>query len=88
MPDPETAPLSADSPVVSAAAPVAPAAAPAAVAEPAPVAAAPEPSKTDRIIDLWFAECVQGTEVGRYTGAYNAVYAAKEELKRRLNKES
>lgn len=46
------------------------------------------PSTFDALVDLWFAECVQGTPVGRYTEAYNAIYAAKDELKRRLAKET
>lgn len=71
-------------------APAVPAAAPAPEAAAAPVLApvAPGVPKTDAIVDLWFAECVQGTPVGRYTDAYNAIYAAKEELKRRLTKET
>ena len=52
------------------------------------VAAPAAPPKTDTIVDLWFAECVQGTAVGRYTDAYNALYSALPELKARLSKET
>ena len=62
------------------------AAAPAPAPEPTP-AAAPA-SRFDAIVDLWFAECIQGTEIGRITPAYNAAFAAKEELKQRLAKEN
>ena len=75
MPDDQTTAPAAASAPLSAAPAVAP-------------AAAPIPPKTDAIVDLWFAECVQGTAVGRYTDAYNAIYAALPELKARLTKET
>ena len=52
------------------------------------LAPAPAPvSRFDAIVDLWFAECIQGGEVARITTAYNAVFAAKDDLKQRLAKE-
>ena len=88
MPDPETVATGADSPAVPQALPVQPVepvAAPAAAEAPA---AAPAASHTDSIVDLWFAECIQGSEIGRITAAYNAAYSAIGELKRRLNQEN
>jgi hypothetical protein len=71
---PEASPVAAEAPLAVTELPAAQQSAPA--------------SKYDAVVDLWFAECVQGTSVGRYTDAYNAIYAAKEELKRRLSKET
>jgi hypothetical protein len=84
MPDPDAATSAA--PAADQTAPTAPTAVtPAAAPEAAPAAAAePVPGKYDALVDLWFAECIQNTEIGRYTGAYNVAFAAKEELKRRL----
>lgn len=85
MPDPET--VVAAGAAASQSAPVAAVPASAAMSAPETAPADPEYPKTAAIVDLWFAQCVQGTEVGRYTDAYNAMHAAKEELKRRLAKE-
>jgi hypothetical protein len=75
MPPFETAParLAAESPVAPAATAV--------------VQAEAAPSKFDVVVDQWFNDCIQNTEVGRYVGAYNTVFAALGELKQRLSKE-
>jgi hypothetical protein len=96
MPDTETAPLAAaDSPTV----PVTegPAIPVAATAEPAP-----QPSllgeiadkvetrvgKFDAVVDAWFNEQIHNSEISRITSAYNAVFAALDDLKSRLTKET
>ena len=83
MPDNQTA----DSTAVPEILPAEPIAAIPAAVEPERVSE-PSPGKFDAVVDLWFAECIQGTEIGRYTGAYNAAHAAIGELKRRLNQET
>jgi len=35
-------------------------------------------------VDAWFNECIHGSVLGRYTECYNHVFAARDELKRRL----
>lgn len=88
MDTPDTA--SSAAPLADQTATAAPAAiAPAAETEQAPAAAVePVPGKYDALVDLWFAERIQNTEIGRYTGAYNVALAAKEDLKARLAKET
>ena len=75
MPDTETAPeAAADSPAATAAAPQA-----------APVAT---PSKFDAIVDAWFNDRIHGSALAQITPAYNAVFAALDDLKARLAKET
>ena len=47
-------------------------------------AAANAPSATEALIDKWFAESFSGSIVSQQTDIYNAVFAAKEDLKRRM----
>jgi hypothetical protein len=54
-------------------------------ASPDPVLA---PSATDQLIDHWFIESFYDSLVARDTQIFNQVQAAKDELKRRLSKES
>ena len=46
------------------------------------------PSPTDQLVDRWFIESFHDSLVARDTQIFNQVQAAKDELKRRLSKES
>lgn len=49
---------------------------------PAPMS---DPSPTDAVVDGWFRDHFPGSPVARVTGAWNHLYAALPDLKRRLN---
>ena len=61
-------------------------AAPAAAVE-APVAPR-APSRFDAVVDQWFNTTIQNSEIARITPAYNAVFAALDDLKTRLSQEN
>ena len=86
MPDPVAA-LPADSPAVPEILPAEPVEAIPAAIEPsaAPVSVA---GKYDAVVDAWFNDKIHGSEVARITPAYNAILAALDDLKARLNQET
>ncbi len=51
-----------------------------------PLDKGPEPYKTevDAFVERWWQDHFPGSAVARYTDAWNAAHAAKEDLKRRL----
>lgn len=49
--------------------------------------AADNPSARHRIVDEWFLDWIYGSAVARDTAIFNHIFAAKEDLKRRLAKE-
>ncbi len=49
--------------------------------------AADNPSALCRIVDEWFLDWIYGSSAARDTAIFNHIFAAKEDLKRRLAKE-
>lgn len=48
----------------------------------------PGSSKFDQVVDSWFNDRINDSEISRYTVAYNALRAALPDLKARLAKEN
>jgi hypothetical protein len=86
MPDPNTA-LPADSIALPE---ILPAEAVAAVPATVERSAAPAalPGKYDAVVDAWFNDKIHGSAIAQITPAYNAIYAALDDLKALLNKET
>jgi hypothetical protein len=62
--------------------------APAGAAMPEPPAADPQPKRSfDAIIERWWADHFPGSEVARYTQAWNIAFSAKEALKALLRRQ-